>query len=206
MTAMTEQERFETWALANGFRTELRDDVESPDTYFRYETEQRWIVWQAATATTQPVAAPEPTQQEHVMPPFAAPAGQLRITRLDLLSLIHSQFHRAYASAIDREEIDTKYMAEIEDALRAVYAEAELVSRFRAQGGNTSPESTLAAPVQAATDEVRDAALEEVAQEIDSYADSNLEGAQLEQAITFVKLIRALKRTTSTDGEKGGAA
>jgi hypothetical protein len=54
--------------------------------------------------------------------------------------------------------------------------------------------------------DVRDAALEEVAQEIDSYADSNLEGAQLEQANTFVKLIRALKRTPADDSQKGGEA
>jgi hypothetical protein len=46
------------------------------------------------------------------------------VTRLDVLSLIHAQCHRAYASAIDREEIDTKYMVEIEDSLRRLAAPA----------------------------------------------------------------------------------
>jgi hypothetical protein len=46
------------------------------------------------------------------------------VTRLDVLSLIHAQCHRVYASAIDREEIDTKYMAEIEDALSRLAAPA----------------------------------------------------------------------------------
>lgn len=54
--------------------------------------------------------------------PAASPALQAGVqpTRLDILSLIHSQMHRVYASAIDREEIDTRYMREIEDALRAL--------------------------------------------------------------------------------------
>lgn len=52
----------------------------------------------------------------------AEPAGQHEITRLDILSLIHQQCHRVYASAIDREDIDTKYMQEIDDALRSFAA------------------------------------------------------------------------------------
>jgi hypothetical protein len=53
----------------------------------------------------------------------AAPAPTtMEVTRLDVLSLIHTQCHRVYASAIDREDIDTKYMREIEDALRALAA------------------------------------------------------------------------------------
>lgn len=52
----------------------------------------------------------------------ATPAAAQQPTRLDVLSLIHSQMHRVYASAIDREEVDTAYMAEIEDALRALAA------------------------------------------------------------------------------------
>jgi hypothetical protein len=68
----------------------------------------------------------------------------------------------------------------------------------------------LAAPASQVRDDelVRDRVLEEVAQEIDSYADSSLEGAQLEAAITFVKLIRALRTPASNgngNGEKGGA-
>ncbi|HEX8883152.1 MAG TPA: hypothetical protein VF797_01530 [Noviherbaspirillum sp.] len=54
---------FEAWALANGFKIERRDDPESADTYFRYETEQRWIVWQAARQAA-PVA---PTEERFYM-------------------------------------------------------------------------------------------------------------------------------------------
>ncbi|MES2323240.1 MAG: DUF551 domain-containing protein [Pseudomonadota bacterium] len=42
-------------------------------------------------------------------------------TRLDVMSLIRSQMHRVYASAIDREEVDTKYMTEIESAIMSIY-------------------------------------------------------------------------------------
>jgi Lar family restriction alleviation protein len=92
------------------------------------------------------------SNQAHVMPPTRGTGSQQEITRLDLLSLIHSQCHRAYASAIDREDIDTKYMAEIESAVKALYADAEVASRCRAQGGNTSNESNseVAAPTNTA--------------------------------------------------------
>lgn len=46
--------------------------------------------------------------------------GAASATRLDIMSLIHSQMHRVYASAIDREEVDTKHMTEIESAIRAL--------------------------------------------------------------------------------------
>lgn len=55
-------------------------------------------------------------------------------TRLDIMSLIHSQCHRVYASAIDREDIDTKYMDEIEDAIRNLASSqqvAEPVSGYK---------------------------------------------------------------------------
>jgi hypothetical protein len=90
--------------------------------------------------------AVQPEQSSNVMPPVAAPVSQHTVTRLDLLSLIHSQIHRTYASAIDREEVDTKYMAEIEEALKVVYADAELASRGRAQGGATCNESVSPTP------------------------------------------------------------
>jgi len=53
MTAQNEEkmrEAFETLASSNGLSTQMREDSASPDTYFAYETEQRWIVWQAAIA------------------------------------------------------------------------------------------------------------------------------------------------------------
>lgn len=53
--------------------------------------------------------------------PVAVPQQQ-NITRMDIMSLIRQQCHRVYASAIDREDIDTKYMQEIEDALRGALA------------------------------------------------------------------------------------
>lgn len=54
------QESFNSWAEANGFKTTLRDPRDSSgETYFSYETEQRWIVWQAAQA-----AKPTPHAQD----------------------------------------------------------------------------------------------------------------------------------------------
>jgi hypothetical protein len=110
------------------------------------DSEGVWIAYSdyAATKAAAPAGdAREQSQQEHVMPPTRGTGSQHKVTRLDLLSLIRTQIHRAYASAIDREEIDSKYMDEIEEALRAVYAEAELASRFRAQGGITSAEGSV---------------------------------------------------------------
>lgn len=52
------------------------------------------------------------------VPPIAA----VPVTRLDVMSLIRAQMHRVYASAIDREDVDTRYMQEIEDAIRAIAA------------------------------------------------------------------------------------
>lgn len=84
------------------------------------------------------------------------------------------------------------------NAFNTEYRKAETPSEL---GNQAHPGSSVAQAAQA--DEARDAALEEVAQEIDSYADSSLEGEQLEAAITFVKLIRAIKRTTAADNQKG---
>ena len=50
------------------------------------------------------------------------PVGAV-VTRLDVMSLIRQQMHRVYASAIDREEIDSKHMAEIESAVSALAAQ-----------------------------------------------------------------------------------
>lgn len=50
-TTQKMQESFNKWAEDNGYKTTLRDTRDSSgDTYFSYETEQRWIVWQAAQA------------------------------------------------------------------------------------------------------------------------------------------------------------
>lgn len=57
---------FEAWAAQNGFRTERRNDPTSPDYYFRHETEQRWIVWKAATLARAGLAAPTGQQAEPV--------------------------------------------------------------------------------------------------------------------------------------------
>lgn len=39
---------FEEWAASKGFNTKLREDTSSSDTFFAYETEQRWVCWQAS--------------------------------------------------------------------------------------------------------------------------------------------------------------
>jgi len=52
----TQIAQFAQWAEQNGFSTRLRTDADSPDTFFAYETEQRWLVWQAAQ-----LATPAPT-------------------------------------------------------------------------------------------------------------------------------------------------
>jgi hypothetical protein len=80
-------------------------------------------------------------QQSNVAPPFAAPAGQQEITRLDVLSLIREHTHRCYVAGVDMLEVDQKYMREIEDGLRSFEARAKLASRCRAQGGETNPDS-----------------------------------------------------------------
>lgn len=61
MSADIDKERaaFESWALGNDFKIALREDGASPDKYFSYETEQRWIVWQAARATSVAALSPE---------------------------------------------------------------------------------------------------------------------------------------------------
>jgi hypothetical protein len=41
------RKEFETWAVTHNFSIKLADET-SPYTYFAYETEQRWDVWQAA--------------------------------------------------------------------------------------------------------------------------------------------------------------
>lgn len=54
--------------------------------------------------------------------PDAQPIGETSApTRLDVMSLIHSQMHRVYASAIDGEDLDTRHMTEIEDAIMSIY-------------------------------------------------------------------------------------
>jgi len=55
-----ERAAFEAWASSNGFQIKLRDD--GPDTYFAYETEQRWFVWQAARAAA-PVSGPSEVER-----------------------------------------------------------------------------------------------------------------------------------------------
>lgn len=52
------QEQFQAWAMANGYNVMPRNDPASTDTYFKHETEQRWIVWQACAATHTGSAAP----------------------------------------------------------------------------------------------------------------------------------------------------
>ena len=54
-------------------------------------------------------------------PVSGKPQAAMPVTRLDVLSLIRAQMHRVYASAIDREEVDSAYMIEIEDAINGIY-------------------------------------------------------------------------------------
>jgi len=54
-------------------------------------------------------------------------------TRLDLLSLIRSQMHRSYTAGYEGGEIDPKYIAEIEDAVRAVAARPAPVGAVQAR-------------------------------------------------------------------------
>lgn len=58
--------------------------------------------------------------------PLPQPQADAEVTRLDIMGMIRAQCHRCYASAIDREEIDSKYMQEIDDALRAFAVSARL--------------------------------------------------------------------------------
>lgn len=41
---------FIKWCVENGYKTELRNDERSWDTFFSYDTEQKWLVWKAASA------------------------------------------------------------------------------------------------------------------------------------------------------------
>jgi hypothetical protein len=74
------------------------------DEYANSHLQSCWIGWQARAA------------QSPAVEPARPPA-----TRLDVMSLIHSQMHRVYASAIDREEVDAAHMTEIEDAIMGIY-------------------------------------------------------------------------------------
>lgn len=56
------------------------------------------------------------------IPPFAGPASQHELTRLDVLSLIRQHTHRCYVAGVDMLEIDPMYMQEIEDGLRSLFA------------------------------------------------------------------------------------
>lgn len=44
------RKEFEAWCISNKFNTAKRNDASSPDFYFAYETEQRWLVWQACAS------------------------------------------------------------------------------------------------------------------------------------------------------------
>lgn len=135
-------------------RNELAIIIGCLDGRSAHEKAESVIAWMDKydqRASIQPVAAQGPTLQAHVMPPFAAPAGQ----------------HDAGASVLTPERIVELFRQNVGNAwnnetfncvgfARAI--EAEFASRFRAQGGNTSPESNPATPAQAATDEVRDVA------------------------------------------------
>jgi Lar family restriction alleviation protein len=94
---------FEAWARKNGCDLDREQDTGD---YAGLSAYKAWAAWQAARASAAPAAAPAP----------GVP------TRLDVMSLIREQCHRVYESAIDSEEIDTKYMREIEDAIARLAA------------------------------------------------------------------------------------
>jgi hypothetical protein len=53
------REAFEAWAQRNGQLTRRRED--RPDEYLVYETQKRWLIWQAALAHGAAVAEAKPT-------------------------------------------------------------------------------------------------------------------------------------------------
>lgn len=87
-------------------------------------------------ASARPSAAPGEARNQFTKKPVTIEAFQFQqrntgpvpypdwfedVTRLDIMGMIRAQCHRCYASAIDREDVDTKYMTEIEDAIMGIY-------------------------------------------------------------------------------------
>jgi len=63
-------------------------------------------------------------------------------TFLDIMGMVRAQMHRVYSSAIDRDDIDSKHMVEIEAAIRGLAARAKL------SAGVAIPEGWALVPVE----------------------------------------------------------
>jgi hypothetical protein len=62
---------FEAWAQRDGHIVRRRED--KPDEYLVYETQRRWLIWQAALAHGAQAAAEQPSK---FAPPKDAPAAK----------------------------------------------------------------------------------------------------------------------------------
>ena len=68
---------FEAWAQRDGHIVRRRED--KPDEYLVFETQRRWVIWQAAWRTARP---PRRRRRRHSKLPQALPSRPSRLRRL----------------------------------------------------------------------------------------------------------------------------
>jgi hypothetical protein len=90
------REAFEAWAQRNGQLTRRRED--RPDEYLVYETQRRWLIWQAALAHGAAVAEAKPGIHK--------PAGDEQAIRAqvlnEVLDAVRDQASRPQAEQLEQ--------------------------------------------------------------------------------------------------------
>lgn len=108
---------FEAWAVANGYRVKRREDPESVDDYFHYETGQRWLVWIASkreastepssTSTSQDAADSNSPEFDGIRNSGAAPGDALDARRWRWLRDPRNTEGPSYVAVYGLHELDT---------------------------------------------------------------------------------------------------
>lgn len=85
------REAFEAWAQRDGHITRRRED--KPDEYLVYETQRRWVIWQAALAHGQvAIDNPKPTAKRAAIPGARAGAADEAMVRARVLNEVLDAF------------------------------------------------------------------------------------------------------------------
>jgi hypothetical protein len=89
------REAFEAWAQRNGQLTRRRED--RPDEYLVYETQKRWLIWQAALSHGAAMAEAKPTIHK------PADEQTIRAQVLDeVLDAVRGQAPRSQAAQLEQ--------------------------------------------------------------------------------------------------------
>jgi len=81
---------FEAWAQRDGHITRRRED--KPEEYLVYETQRRWVIWQAALEHGAKAAAEAPSKFAPAKDKAAAPAADEAVVRNRVLNEVLDAF------------------------------------------------------------------------------------------------------------------